>query len=228
MKRPGDALPHANTKVAKAKPQAASAKPNAAKAKPKAATAQPKAAKAKPKAAKAKPKATKVKPEAATAPSAAVSAVVVVDDDDAPLISLAPTASSSSTGTGGGKGGGKGAKGGGGKGAKGGQWVDFLAFHGYKKVRKRSKHDQSHTGLGMAWIEQEGGGTFDWEHTDDEGLDDEEVLAAWDEWLHPAATAAGATEGLSHHAVECASLSYKLKHPKPPYISLPSTQPQIH
>ena len=180
MKRPGDALPHANTKAAKAKAKA-TATTVATKAKAKA-TATTAAAKAK-------------------APSASASAVSAVGDD-VPLIFLASSSSASSTGTGGGKGGGKGAKGGGGKGAKGGQWVDFLAFHGYKKVRKRSKHDQSHTGLGMAWIEQEGGGTFDWEHTDDEGLDDEEVLAAWDEWLHPAATAAGATESLSHQAVE--------------------------
>ena len=44
--------------------------------------------------------------------------------------------------------------------------------------------DQSATGLGMAWIEEKGGGTFHWEHTDDAGIDDEEVLAAWDEWRH--------------------------------------------
>ena len=36
----------------------------------------------------------------------------------------------------------------------------------------------------MAWIEEEGGGTFDWECTDDEGIDDEEVLVALDKWRH--------------------------------------------
>ena len=42
----------------------------------------------------------------------------------------------------------------------------------------------SATGMGIAWIEEDGGGTFDWEHTDSEGIDDQEVLAGWDEWMH--------------------------------------------
>ena len=62
--------------------------------------------------------------------------------------------------------------------------MNLLAFHGYKKVMRNSKVDQSATGMGIAWIEEAGGGTFDWEPTDDEGIDDEEVLAGWVEWMH--------------------------------------------
>ena len=126
-------------------------------------------------AAKAKAKATATTVAATAKASAAASPSSTAGGDDAPLISLAPSSSSSSS-----EGGGKGAKGGG----TDKQWVEFLAVHAYKKVKRNSKFDQSATGLGMVCIEEEGGGTFDWEHTDDEGIDDEEVLAAWYEWMH--------------------------------------------